>query len=96
MGGIKPGNCMTLIYTSGTTGMPKGVMISHDNLVWTSKSSISKFPKEVQKPCRMVCYLPLSHAAGQFIDMARSLITGNHMFFADSSALQGNLIPTVI
>ena len=35
---IRPGHCCTLVYTSGTTGMPKGVMISHDNYVWTKKS----------------------------------------------------------
>lgn len=35
---IRPGHCCTLVYTSGTTGMPKGVMISHDNYVWTKKA----------------------------------------------------------
>jgi len=43
----------------------------------------------------MVSYLPLSHAAGQFIDIIRSLILGNHMYIADPSALQGSLIQTL-
>src|SRR5262245_30469043 len=34
---IEQGDLATLIYTSGTTGPPKGVMLSHRNLAWTSR-----------------------------------------------------------
>jgi long-chain-fatty-acid--CoA ligase ACSBG len=91
---MRPGNCCTLIYTSGTTGMPKGVMLSHDNFIWTSKSALEVEPAS-NRPLRVISYLPLSHAAAQFIDIFRAFMTGSHIFFADPSALQGSLIQTL-
>lgn len=42
MAKITPSQCCTLVYTSGTTGMPKGAMISHDNLTWNAKGPIDE------------------------------------------------------
>ncbi len=53
----------TLIYTSGTTGRPKGVMLSHHNLVANIKSTVLHIPFDIEamRGHRMLSYLPLSH-----------------------------------
>jgi long-chain-fatty-acid--CoA ligase ACSBG len=93
---IKPGNCCTLIYTSGTTGMPKGVMLSHDNYIWTKKSIKLHRKNTIIKERRSVSYLPLSHAAGQFSDIISPMIEGLHVYFADNKAMQGTIFKTLL
>ncbi|MDQ6955459.1 MAG: AMP-dependent synthetase/ligase [Mariprofundaceae bacterium] len=68
----KPDDLATLIYTSGTTGHPKGVMLSHHNIltdVWGSVCVVPVFPNDV-----FLSFLPVSHAfermAGHFLPMA--------------------------
>jgi long-chain acyl-CoA synthetase len=51
-----------LMYTSGTTGKPKGVMLSHENLITAAKSACDA--NEWSKPiCAMMC-LPMAHIYG--------------------------------
>ncbi|MEZ4576745.1 MAG: AMP-binding protein [Desulfobacterales bacterium] len=52
----QPDDTCTLIYTSGTTGNPKGVMISHDNIVWTARQVISLL--DAGSDDHIISYLP--------------------------------------
>ncbi len=59
--GIQPEGIATLIYTSGTTGNPKGVVITHRNVMWTAESA-RRALGVIDHP-RLVSYLPLAHIA---------------------------------
>jgi long-chain acyl-CoA synthetase len=59
--GVTPDDLLTLIYTSGTTGPPKGVQLTHANLV----AGISGFDQVIRFPDdgRVVSWLPMAHIA---------------------------------
>ncbi|MCL6265541.1 AMP-dependent synthetase/ligase [Flagellimonas myxillae] len=56
---VEPGNLATLIYTSGTTGRPKGVMLSHNNIVSNVLSSQPRVP--FQTGGVAMSFLPVCH-----------------------------------
>jgi acyl-CoA synthetase (AMP-forming)/AMP-acid ligase II len=68
----------TINYSSGTTGLPKGVCVSHHNLIANVEQTIfmryhgKPFTKENRPPERWVGFLPLYHAYGQLYTMLMS------------------------
>jgi long-chain acyl-CoA synthetase len=58
---LAPDEMAVLIYTSGTTGEPKGVMLSHYNLVFTAQSSFSHAFDVVNAESDVLSVLPFSH-----------------------------------
>uniref|UniRef100_A0A2K5CG84 Long-chain-fatty-acid--CoA ligase ACSBG2 n=1 Tax=Aotus nancymaae TaxID=37293 RepID=A0A2K5CG84_AOTNA len=90
----KANQCAMLIYTSGTTGMPKGVMLSHDNITWTA-GAVAKDLKLTEKHAMVASYLPLSHIAAQMMDIWVPIKIGALTYFAQPDALKGTLINTL-
>jgi len=83
-----PDDCCTLIYTSGTTGDPKGVMISHDNIVWTVQQVVQSIG--LSHTDHIISYLPLSHIAEQVVSQHGPVMSGSTVWFAESLDLLGD------
>jgi long-chain acyl-CoA synthetase len=92
---LREGDLLEIIYTSGTTTEPKGVLLTHGNLL----ASIAPLESEIQKylkwerlvhPLRFLNSLPLSHVFGQLMSIFVPQLLGFSVFF------QSSLNPTEI
>ena len=80
---IVPDDILTLIYTSGTTGVPKGVMLTHNNIL-TNTQYLTEQSGVIESSDVLLSFLPLSHILERTAGYYMTIRNGALMAFADS------------
>ncbi len=86
---VKPDELVEIVFTSGTTAEPKGVCLTHRNIL----ANLAPIEKEFKKyarwerlvhPLRFLCLLPLSHVFGQLMGIFIPEFLGGEVYFRES------------
>ena len=83
MDAVQPSDLLTLIYTSGTTGRPKGVMLTHHNIVSNVKSLVRGNFFDLLPSDRALSFLPLCHIYER-TDIYMYLFYGVSTYYAEN------------
>ncbi|MDQ2793573.1 MAG: AMP-binding protein, partial [Bacteroidota bacterium] len=78
---VEPDDLLTLIYTSGTTGQPKGVMLTHDNILSNCRNSQRFVP--VTQNDKALSFLPLCHIFERMVTYLY-MINGVSIYYAEN------------
>jgi len=79
---VKPNDLATIIYTSGTTGVPKGVMLSHDNIVSNVLGSVPRLPI-TKGESTVLSFLPVCHVFERMLQYLY-IYSGLTIYYAES------------
>ena len=80
---LEPDNLATIMYTSGTTGNPKGVMLTHDNILSNAEAMMAIAPH--QSDDVVLTWLPFSHIYARTVDHYKGLFSGVLTCLAESA-----------
>ncbi len=81
---IRPGDPLALLYTSGTTGNPKGVVLTHRNILY--EMAAAEQMGIVVPRVRWVSYLPLAHIAERMFSIYLAIGAVSHVHFCPDAA----------
>jgi long-subunit acyl-CoA synthetase (AMP-forming) len=87
---VRADDLATVMYTSGTTGRPKGIMFTHRNIVSKRLCRGLALP-EIGEGDVFLCYLPLYHTFGRWLELMGTLWWGATYVFARST-VQASLL----
>ena len=76
---VDPDALATIVYTSGTTGRPKGVMLSHHNILWNIQAALKVIP--VYPSDLLLSFLPLSHTLERTAGYYLPIVSGTPVAF---------------
>ncbi len=79
---IKPDDLATIVYTSGTTGHPKGVELSHRNILWNARSGL--YGVTVYQEDIFLSFLPLSHMFERTVGYYTPVMSGSTVVYTRS------------
>lgn len=80
---VNPEDLATIIYTSGTTGLPKGVMLSHKNVVSNVIAATPRIPGLIKGEAKTLSFLPVCHSFERFMQYLY-MYNGASIYFAES------------
>jgi len=83
---IRPDDPVTVLYTSGTTGNPKGVVISHANVLYEVAALAAGGVAPMH--ARVVSYLPLAHIAERMLSLYLGICHARDVYFCRDAASQ--------
>ena len=104
---VSPGDAALLMYTSGTTGVPKGVLLTHANMLHAARAVVAH--QSLSAHDRVLSSLPLYHINGQCIATVSSLVGGGSIVLPEKFSTSQwwslveqhrptwlNLVPTIV
>jgi len=84
---------LSIIYTSGTTGQSKGVMLTHRNVTWTARQSLTL--QYIDTTDRFLSVLPLSHTLENTLGLVFPIMFGSSVCYLRKAPTASVLLPAL-